>query len=152
MIAFQKVTAPFDGIITERRVDIGDLVTAGSTASTTSMYRIVQADQIRVFVDVPESATPEIQDGDKAIATIDEYPGRNFLGTVARNSKSLNNVTKTMRVEVDIPNKDMALLPGMYVQVSFQIRDAHPDLLVPASALTFRPSVRRSPSSGWTAA
>ena len=84
MIAFQKVIAPFDGVITQRHVDIGDLVTSGSTANTTSLFTLADSQQIRVFVNVPEAAAPDIQDGARAIATADEFPGREFIGRVAR--------------------------------------------------------------------
>lgn len=135
MIAFQKVTAPFDGVITERRVDIGDLISAGSTTNTTSLFRIAQYDQIRVFTDVPQSAALEIHDGHRAIAV---WNGRTFAGTVARTSRSLNPSARTLRVEVDVPNPQMALLPGMYLDVDFNVQDAKPALQIPASAMNFR--------------
>ena len=80
MLSFQKVRAPYDGTITERRVDIGDLVTAGSTASTTSLFRMAQSDQLRVFVDVPQDTAPDIHDGDEATAV---WNGQTFTGKVA---------------------------------------------------------------------
>ncbi|HEY4328249.1 MAG TPA: efflux RND transporter periplasmic adaptor subunit, partial [Phycisphaerae bacterium] len=138
MIAFQKVTAPFDGIITQRHVDIGDLVTSGSTANTTSLFTLADSSQIRVFVNVPESAAPDIRDGAKAIATADEYPGREFLGRVARTSRAINDASKTLRVEADIPNPDATLLPGMFVRVNFEVQGRQPLLVIPASAINFR--------------
>ena len=136
---FKDVTAPFDGIITERRVDIGDLVTAGSTSSTTSLYAIAQSDQIRVFVDVPQSAGVGLRQGTVAKVTTNEYADRTFQGKVTRTSESLDPHARTMRVEVDLSNTDGALLPGMYVQVGFDI-PTRPLLRVPASALLFRSS------------
>jgi RND family efflux transporter MFP subunit len=137
-IAFQKVVAPFDGVITQRHVDIGDLVTSGSTANTTSLFTLADSSQIRVFVNVPESVAPDIHDGASAVATADEYPGREFSGRVARTSRAINDSSKTLRVEADIPNKDAALLPGMFVQVNFEVKGHEPFLVIPASAINFR--------------
>ena len=138
MIAFQKVVAPFDGIITQRRVDIGELVTAGSSPSTTPLFTIAQSDTIRVFVHVPESAAPEIRDGARAVATSDEFPGEQFVGHVTRSSHAINDTSKTLRVEVDIPNRHTRLLPGMFVRVNFEFQGAQPMLVIPASAINFR--------------
>ena len=134
---FKDVRAPFDGTITERRIDIGDLVTAGSTANTTSLFTIAQSDKIRVFVDVPQSASPDIKIGMPAVATAREYPGRAFTGKVARTSRAIDTA-RTLKVEVDIENQDLSLLPGMYVEVSFQTSQLRPALRIPASALNFR--------------
>ena len=134
---FKEVRAPFDGTVTDRRIDIGDLVTAGSTANTSPLFTLAQADKIRAFVDVPQSATPDIKVGMPAVATAREYAGRPFTGKVARTSRSIDTA-RTLKVEVDIDNQDLALLPGMYVEVSFQTSQAHPSLRIPASALNFR--------------
>jgi RND family efflux transporter MFP subunit len=134
---FKEVRAPFDGTITERRIDIGDLVTAGSTSSTTPIFTIAQSDKIRVFVDVPQSASPDMKVGMPAVATAREYPGRTFVGKVARTSRAID-VARTLKVEVDIENQDLSLLPGMYVEVSFQTSQLRPALRIPASALNFR--------------
>jgi RND family efflux transporter MFP subunit len=138
MIAFQKVTATFDGIITQRRVDIGDLVTAGSTTNTTPLFMLAQSDKIRVFVEMPQSIAPEIHDGDKAIATAEQFPDRQFIGVVGRTSSAISDTSKTLRVEVDVPNADMSLLPGMFVRVNFDIKEQTPSLVIPASAINFR--------------
>jgi RND family efflux transporter MFP subunit len=135
MLAFQKVRAPYDGTITERRVDIGDLVTAGSTASTTSLFRMAQSTQLRVFVDVPQDTAPDIHDGDQATAV---WNGELFTGKVARNAHAINLAAKTLRMEVDIPNSHGTLLPGAYLDVNFQTKEAKPLLMIPASALSFR--------------
>jgi RND family efflux transporter MFP subunit len=134
---FRDVRAPFAGIITSRRIDLGDLVTAGSTANTTSLYSLAQADQIRVFVDVPQDASVNMIEGTPAIATASEFPDRTFQGKVARTSRSIDPSSRTLRVEVDVANPDLALLPGMYVQVNFQMKQ-NPLLQVPASALIVR--------------
>ena len=134
---FKQVTAPFDGIVTARRIDIGGLVTAGSTSSTTSLYTVAQSDRIRVFVDVPESASVQMIEGTPAQITADELPAGVFQGTVSRSSRAIDTSSRTLKVEVDIPNSDLILLPGMYVHVSFQLKQSGL-LQVPASALVFR--------------
>ena len=139
LTGFKQVTAPYDGVITERRVDIGDLVTAGSTSNTSLLYGIAQTEKIRVFVNVPQSVSVEIKDGALAQITASEYSNRVFEGKVSRTSRSIDRRARTLRVEVDLPNEDFALLPGMYVQVAFHL---NPTSLVqvPASALLFRAS------------
>lgn len=135
--AYKEVTAPFDGVITARKIDIGDLVTAGSTANTTFLYSIAQSDRLRVFVDVPQSASAGLRVGMPAVVRSSEFPGRNFDGRLARTSNSIDPASRTLHVEVDIENRDLALVPGMYVQVSFEL--IRKSLLeIPASALLFR--------------
>jgi RND family efflux transporter MFP subunit len=138
MAEFKKVTAPYDGVITSRKVDVGDLVTAGSAGNTTPLYTIAQSNVIRVFVDVPQKAAGETVVGLAAHATSDQYPGRSFEGKVARSAMSIDSQTRTQRTEVDIPNADLTLVPGMYVQVTFQLKQAGL-LEVPAAAILFRP-------------
>lgn len=137
MTEFKKVLAPFDGVITARRIDIGDLITAGSTANTTSLFSIAQADKVRVFVEVPQSVSGSMDVGTAAVAVADQYPNRKFTGTIARTSRSIDPTARTLRVEVDILNPDLALLPGTYLQVGFQLKESS-YLQVPASALLFR--------------
>jgi RND family efflux transporter MFP subunit len=135
---FKNVTAPYDGIITARHIDIGDLVTAGSTSGNAAIYDIVKADKIRVFVDVPQSASAQITLGMPAVATVAEYGNREFAGKVARTADAIDPIAKTLRVEVDIENSDLALKPGTYLVVHFKANVAHPSVQVPAAALTFR--------------
>jgi RND family efflux transporter MFP subunit len=136
---FKQVTAPFDGVITERRVDIGDLVTAGSTTNTSPLFGIAQVDKIRVFVNVPQSASVQLGVGSSAQVTASEHPTRTFEGKVTRTSESIDPRARTLRVEVDLSNSDLALLPGMYVKVAFSLKPTT-FLQVPASALLFRAS------------
>jgi len=138
MQSFKTVTAPYKGVITARKIDIGDLVTAGSTASTTPLYQIADPDTIRVFVDVPQWASIDIKLHMPAAASSPEFPGRVFNGTVEYTSNAIDPVSKTLKVEVDIPNKDWTLLPGMYLEVSFQTTQVRPRLRIPAGALNFR--------------
>lgn len=137
---FKDVTAPFDGVITAREVDKGTLVTAGSTTNTTPLFTIAKYDVVRVFVDVPEGAVPDIHDGMDVTVQAREYPGRNFSGKVARTAEAIDPATKTLKVEVDVPNPKLELLPGMFVMSTFRTSRAHPPLRVPAAGLTFGPS------------
>jgi RND family efflux transporter MFP subunit len=136
---FKQVSAPFDGVITERRVDIGDLVTAGSTTGTTPLFAVAQYDQIRVFADVPQRLSVNLAVGNAAEITVSEYPDRIFAGTIARMSMAIDPHARTMRVEVDLPNADLALRPGMYVQTRFQLKPTKL-VQVPAGAMLFRAS------------
>ncbi|MDQ0392707.1 efflux RND transporter periplasmic adaptor subunit [Labrys monachus] len=134
---FKKVIAPYDGTITQRHIDIGNLVTAGSAASTTPLYRIVKDDPIRVFVDVPQSEAQDIRNGQPAEIRTSASAGRVFRGTVARTAASIDQKTRTLRVEVDIPNADHALVSGLYVSVTFRVPSDGAAQL-PAAALIFR--------------
>ncbi|MDE3060333.1 MAG: efflux RND transporter periplasmic adaptor subunit [Pseudomonadota bacterium] len=134
---FKEVTAPYDGRITERRIDIGNLVTAGSNASTTPLYRMAQNNPMRIFVDVPQSAAPDMKKDVEAEITASNLPDRIFRGAIARTADAINPQSRTLRVEVDIPNEDQALVPGMYVNVKFEV----PGQGLPqvrAAALVFR--------------
>jgi RND family efflux transporter MFP subunit len=134
---YKQVTSPFDGIVTQRHIDIGNLVTAGSTANTSFLYNIAQTDVIRVFTDVPQDASGQITVGMSTQTTSSGYPGRVFVGKVARTARAIDPQTRTLKVEVDISNPDLTLMPGMYVQVSFQIKRSSL-LEIPASAMLFR--------------
>ncbi len=139
MEEFRKVTAPYDGVITARHVDIGDLVSSGSSANTSSLYNIAQSNVIRVFVDVPQKAAADMAVDLPAHASSDQYPGRIFTGKVARSAMSIDPQTRTQRTEVDIPNADLTLVPGMYVQVTFELNQRKLPQ-VPAAAILFRPT------------
>lgn len=137
---FKQVTAPFDGTVTERRVDIGNLVTAGSTNGNTLLYRLSQENPMRVFVDVPQSASGELmKEGIQVQIAASSIPGRTFGGEITRTAKSINPQARTLRVEVDIQNADQALVPGMYVEVAFALKSTNL-VQVPAAALVFRSS------------
>lgn len=135
---FKVVRAPFDGTITERKIDVGNLVTAGSTSATTSLYRMAQTDPLRVFVDVPQSAAGELMNaGVPAEIRATGAVGGVIAGKIARSAESINVQARTMRVEVDIPNASHALVPGMYVNVAFRL-PPRGMVEVPAAALIFR--------------
>jgi RND family efflux transporter MFP subunit len=135
--SYKNVTSPFDGIITMRRIDVGNLVTAGSTTNTSPLYDIAQVDTIRVFASVPQDASGQITVGMITHTTSSSFPGRVFEGKVARTARAIDPQTRTLKVEVDIPNATLTLMPGMYVQVAFEIKRSSL-LEVPASALLFR--------------
>ena len=140
LVNFKNVTAPFAGTITKRDIDIGDLVTAGSTSSTTPLFSIANSDQVRVFVDVPQSAASQIVDGMEATVQIANAHDQPFRGHVSRTADSMDIESRTLRVEVLVPNPDHALKPGMYVQATFVVHRKTPPLEIPASALAMRPS------------
>ena len=104
MTQFKQVPAPYDGVITERRIDIGDLVTAGSTSNTAPLFGIAQYDQIRVFANVPQSAAGDTSVGTRAKVFTPDYASQAFEGKVARTSKSIDPQARTLQVEVDLPN------------------------------------------------
>lgn len=133
--SFQKVYAPFDGVITVRNVDPGSLISAGSTSGTTELFRLAQVDVLRTFVFVPQSYAPEIRVGQKAGIGVREVPGRRFEGTVTRTAGALDANSRTLLTEVQVPNRDGALLSGSYVTVTFEIERSEPPLVVPQSAL-----------------
>jgi biotin carboxyl carrier protein len=122
--SFEKVYAPYSGIVTQRNTDIGDLINAGSSTAKQHRqgalpHRLVN--QLRVFVAVPEVYAPDIHNGDTATLTLDEYPGQIFTGIVTRNSGSIDPASRTLNVEVDVNNHNEKLLPGAYVFVHFKI-------------------------------
>lgn len=136
--SFENVVAPFDGVITQRHVDVGSLITAGSTASTTPLFAIAQYDQVRIFVKVPQAAVPSVHVGMDANITAREYVGRNITGKVERTSGAIDPATRTLNVEVVAPNTDLVLLPGMYVTVDLQIVRREPQFIIQAGSLNLR--------------
>jgi RND family efflux transporter MFP subunit len=136
--AYKQVTAPFDGTIIERRIDIGNLVTAGSSATTTPLYRVTQDDPMRVFVDVPQSVAADLMKvGVPAHIASDDATQSVFEGKITRTAAAINPDSRTLRIEVDIPNASHALVPGLYVQARFDLETTGL-IQVPAAALVFR--------------
>ncbi len=137
--SFERVYAPFDGVVTARNTDIGALIDAGGGSSQPrDLFRIAAIDRLRVFVPVPEVYAPAIHDGATATLTVDEYPGQAFTGTVARNSSAIDQNSRTLNVEVDVPNAAHRLLPGSYAFVHFKLPEEAQLLSVPANTLIFR--------------
>ena len=131
--AYQSVVAPFDGIITQRNVDAGTLVQAGSTF----MFTLMQSDVIRTQVYVPQDSALGVAAGVDAVVRVPENPDRTFPGKVTRFAHALTPGTRTLLTEIDVPNPDGALSPGMYVTVELHIPRKNPALMVPADALVF---------------
>lgn len=134
LAAFKSVAAPFDGIITERRVDPGDLVTAGSTASTTPLFVIEQTDKIRVFTSVPQDVAETLKVGSPV--KVRTGSGQVYEGKIVRTTGSLDPHARTMRIEADLFNPDYALDPGMYVRTQIEFANGA-GVQVPASAMIF---------------
>jgi RND family efflux transporter MFP subunit len=135
---FKQVRAPFDGTVTERRIDVGNLVTAGSSSASAPLYRLAQTDSLRVFVDVPQSAAADLMSaGTPAEIRAVSAGGGVFIGKIARTAESISAQARTMRVEVDLLNAGHVLVPGMYVNVAFRLT-SHGLVDVPAAALIFR--------------
>ena len=136
LTGFERVLAPFDGVITSRDVDVGTLVTADQSSGT-SLFSIARTDMLRVQVYVPQEDFFGLQDGEQADITVPQLPGRTFHGTVARNAAALNTTTRTLLAEVDVDNTDQALSAGLYGIVHFKEKRAKPVIIVPSEAIIF---------------
>jgi membrane fusion protein, multidrug efflux system len=134
---WEKIYAPFEGMITMRNYDIGALISANDTAAGREMFQIMQTDPLRVFVSVPQSYVTLMKIGQHVTFRVPNYPGRDFDGTVARWAGALDASSRTMLTELHFDNHDGALWAGMYGEVSFQIHRPHPPLTVPSTALMF---------------
>ena len=138
MQSFERVEAPFDGIITARTVDVGALIAAGGATSAKELFHLVAIDWLRIYVSVPETYSPAMHVGSTATVTLDEFPGEKFEGHLVRTSNAIDQTSRTLLVEVDVPNKDGKLLPGSYAHVLFQLPTAGNAVTLPANALLFR--------------
>ncbi len=136
--SFENIYAPFDGIVTARRVDIGSLIAAGANTTPQELFHLAAIGQIRVFVSVPEAYSADIVDGGEADLTLDEFPGKKFAGRTTRNSNAIDQATRTLNVEIDVANPQGKLLPGAYVFVHFKVPDHAETLSLPSNALLFR--------------
>jgi membrane fusion protein, multidrug efflux system len=140
MQAYERITAPFDGIVTARSVDPGHLIpeATSSTAATDAMLKIARMAPLRVYSYVPQNLALFIRNGDQATLYFNEYPGKKFTGSITRHPEALSPDSRTMLVEVDIPNKDESLYPGMYGTADFVVKVPAGVPLVPDDALIFR--------------
>lgn len=134
MQSYRVVRAPFDGVITLRNVDTGALVNAG----TTLLYRIAQTTTLRTYVNVPQAYADSVHPGQPAVLSVTNLPGRQFSGTVARTSNALDPGSRTLLVEIHVPNTQNLLMPGMYARVNLSSARHDPPLLVPSEALLVR--------------
>jgi RND family efflux transporter MFP subunit len=133
---YQQVVAPFDGVITQRNIDVGSLITADA-AGGTSMFSLQQSDVIRVWVYVPQDSAFGVKPGVEAVIRVPAMPNLTFQGKVARIADALQPGTRTLLTEIDVPNPDGALQPGVYCTVELKIPRTAPALIVPAPAIIF---------------
>lgn len=148
LVSFERIVAPFDGVITARNIDIGQLISsdgstntagAGTVRSSREVFDISAINTLRVFINVPQIYAPDAKQGVTATLTLPQYPGREFKGKLVRTSNAVDPATRTLLVEVDVDNKTGELLPGSYTQVHLNVSRAAPALIVPVSALIYEP-------------
>jgi RND family efflux transporter MFP subunit len=135
---FQKVYAPFDGVITARNVDMGALIDAGANAPGKELFDIAATGRLRVYVNVPQQYSQEVRPGSDAVLTLAEFPNRKFAGTVARSSESIDPVSRTLLTEVDVQNPTGQLLPGAFLSVHLKLSANAQAVVVPVNTLIFR--------------
>ncbi len=135
MQGFERIVAPFDGVITARNVEQGDLVNDGSGNDAKSLFTIAQSKTLRVQVEVPQSTALAIRNGQQATVTVQERPGRHYAATVVRSAESVDLAARTMLTEVQVDNSDGSLVPGMYGEVKFDTTSSQPSLIIPSTAL-----------------
>ncbi len=147
MVAFEKIYAPFDGVITARDTDIGQLIDSGSATGTAhELFHIAAINKLRVFVNVPQTYSHATVPGIKADLTLPELPGRRFPGTLVRTADSMDPATRTLLVEVDVVNSTGLLFPNAYTEVHFAIKTNVATLIVPSTSLIFRSDGVRVPT------
>lgn len=146
--SFERIEAPFDGVITARNLDIGQLISAsGSTnspgagivSSNKEIFDISAINTLRVFINVPQVYAPDAKKGVTATLTLPQYPGRTFKGTLVRTSDSVDPTTRTLLAEVDVDNRSGELLPGSYAEVHLNVSNGAQALIVPISAVILEP-------------
>src|SRR5437868_6611611 len=139
LVSFEKIYAPFDGIITARNTDIGDLINSGSNSNTkTDLFHMAQPGVLRVYVNVPEEYSQQTTPGLTAELTLAEFPGRVFTGTLVRTADSINYTTRTLLIEVDIKNPSGQLLSGAYAEVHLNVPGHVSSYVLPVDTLLFR--------------
>jgi RND family efflux transporter MFP subunit len=135
--AFEQVYAPFDGVITARNTDVGDLIQGDNTAPK-ELFHLAALGKLRVYVSVPEVYASAIKSGETVTLTLDAFPGENFAGTLVRDSNSIDLGSRTLRVEVDVDNPAGSLLPGAYAFVHWKLPSAARAVTIPTNTLLFR--------------
>jgi RND family efflux transporter MFP subunit len=137
--SFEKIYAPFDGVITARNTDVGALIDAGSSGGTrTELFHMAQPDRLRVYVNVPEPYAQATRPGITADLTVAEFPGRRFQGNLVRTANAIDQATRTLLVEIDVANPTGTLLSGAYAEVHFKLPTATSAFILPVNALLFR--------------
>ena len=140
LVPFEKVYAPFDGVITARNTDIGDLINAGSSSvARTDLFHIAQTGTLRVYINVPEEYSRGVKPGETgADIVLAEFPGEKFPGKVVRTAEAINGTTRTLLTEIDLPNPKNTLLSGSYTEVHLRISSENTTFLIPVNTLIFR--------------
>ncbi len=138
LVAFEKVFAPFDGLITARNTDIGQLINSGNGGAAQELFRISSTTKLRIFISVPQVYSQAAVPGVNTTLTLTESPGRQYIGKIARNTGMIDPTTRTLLTEVDIDNASGQLMPGAYAEVHLKLPAATAALVVPVTALIFR--------------
>jgi membrane fusion protein (multidrug efflux system) len=135
MKAFEQIRAPFAGTISARYIDVGSLVASGSARTVQKLFDLTQSDPVRVFVNVPQADVSSVQPGTPAAITVDEFPGQTFAGKVTRDAGAFDRSSRTLLLEIDVPNPDGRLYAGMYAHAKFALKNPTPALLVPDNSI-----------------
>lgn len=136
---FTKVVAPFAGVVTQRDVDVGDLISGGNGSTGRALFRVAQVDPLRLYVYVPQAYAHRIHVGDPVSISLAERAGESFSGAIARTARAIDTATRTMQVEIRVPNPRGALIAGSFVEVRLPIAGPANALVVPTDVLLFRP-------------
>ncbi len=139
LTAFGRLYAPFNGVVTARNTDVGQLVDAGSASAGKELFHVQDASVLRVYVNVPQAFAQQVKIGQGAELVLNEQVGKRYPGTVVRSAGAVDPVARTMQVEVEVKNPDGALLAGSYAQVRLHFTSAAPGLLLPGNTLLFQP-------------
>jgi RND family efflux transporter MFP subunit len=135
---YEKIIAPFDGVVTERQTDIGNLVNAGNGGTGTELFRVSRNSTMRIFVAVPEAYSQQVNNGMQVKVELNALPGQFFSGKVTRSDHAINPMSRTLLVEVDVANPDGKLMPGAYAQVHFALHSGVRPLIVPTGTILFQ--------------
>jgi RND family efflux transporter MFP subunit len=136
---FNRVTAPFDGVLTRRTVDVGDLINAGNGGAGQALFSLAQVDPLRLYIYVPQVYANQIKIGDTVKVNLAERAGEDYQGSIARTARAIDPVTRTLQVEIRVPNPGGQLFSGAYVQVELPIKGDRGATVVPTNVLLFRP-------------
>jgi RND family efflux transporter MFP subunit len=137
-LAFNKIYAPFDGVITARQTDVGQLIDSGSGGAARELFHMAATATLRVYIDVPQQYSPAAKPGLTADLTLAQYPGKIFKGELVRTANAINLSSRTLRVEVDVKNPTGELLPGAFTEVHLNLPESTPAYILPVNVLIFR--------------
>jgi RND family efflux transporter MFP subunit len=136
--SFEKIYAPFDGVITARNTDVGHLINSGASAPGNELFHIAAVNTLRVYINVPQAYSTAAKPGLPATLELQEYPGKTFKGTLVRTSDSIDPASRTLLTEVDVDNPTGELLPGAFAEVHMKVPSGPPSVIIPVTALIFR--------------